>query len=97
MAMEIPCVATWIAGIPELIQDGIDGLLVAPSDVDQLSAAIRRLMDDPDLRRRVAMAGRRKVVEKYNLAVNTGRLAQVFERQVTREVGLDLTIGKAGR
>ena len=97
MAMEIPCVATWIAGIPELIQDGIDGLLVAPSDVDQLSAAIRRLMDDPDLRRRVARAGRRQVVEKYNLAVNTGRLAQVFERQVTREVGLDLTIGKAGR
>ena len=86
-----------LRSIPELIQDGIDGLLVAPSDVDQLSAAIRRLMDDPDLRRRVAMAGRRKVVEKYNLAVNTGRLAQVFERQVTREVGLDLTIGKAGR
>jgi colanic acid/amylovoran biosynthesis glycosyltransferase len=83
MAMGIPCVATWIAGIPELIQDGIDGLLVAPSDVDQLSAAIRRLMDDPDLRRRVAIAGRQKVVEKYNLSLNTGRLAQVFERLVT--------------
>jgi colanic acid/amylovoran biosynthesis glycosyltransferase len=85
MAMEIPCVATWIAGIPELIQDGIDGLLVAPSDVNHLSAAIRRLMDDPDLRRRVAIAGRRKVVEKYSLSVNTARLAQVFERLVTGE------------
>ena len=85
MAMEIPCVATWIAGIPELIQDGVDGLLVAPSDVDQLSTAIRRLMDDPDLRTRIAIAGRRKIIDKYNLSVNTGRLAEVFERVLTRD------------
>jgi glycosyltransferase involved in cell wall biosynthesis len=85
MAMEIPCVATWIAGIPELIQDGVDGLLVAPSDVDQLSTAIRRLMDDPDLRTRITIAGRRKIIDKYNLSVNTGRLAEVFERVLTRD------------
>jgi colanic acid/amylovoran biosynthesis glycosyltransferase len=85
MAMEIPCVATWIAGIPELIQDGVNGLLVAPSDVDQLSAAIRRLMDDPDLRRRLAVAGRRKVIETYSLSVNTKRLARVLEKLMTGE------------
>jgi colanic acid/amylovoran biosynthesis glycosyltransferase len=85
MAMEIPCVATWIAGIPELIQNEVDGLLVPPSDVGQLSAAIRRLMDDPDLRRRIAKAGRQKIIEQYNLSVNTGRLAEVFERRLTRE------------
>ena len=50
MAMEIPCVTTWITGIPELIRNGIDGLLVAPSDELALAAAIARLMDDPDLR-----------------------------------------------
>jgi glycosyltransferase involved in cell wall biosynthesis len=42
MAMEIPCVATFITGIPELIRDGLDGLLVAPSDVAALADAIGR-------------------------------------------------------
>src|SRR5208283_4829474 len=59
MAMEIPCVATWITGIPELIRDSIDGLLVAPSDVDGLASAIARLMDDGQLSRRLGTAGRK--------------------------------------
>ena len=42
MAMEIPCVATRIAGIPELIEDGVEGLLVAASDVQGMAAAIGR-------------------------------------------------------
>jgi colanic acid/amylovoran biosynthesis glycosyltransferase len=87
MAMEIPCVATWIAGIPELIQNEVDGLLVAPSDVGQLSGAIGRLLDDPDLRTRIAKAGRRKIIQQYNLSVNTGRLARVFERRLTSALG----------
>ena len=82
MAMETPCVATRIAGIPELIQDGLDGLLVEPSDVGQLATAIARLMDDPDLRRRIARAGRDKVVQQYNLSKNTELLAKVFERRL---------------
>jgi len=82
MAMEIPCVAPWIAGIPELIQNEVDGLLVAPSDVGQLSNAIRRLMDEPELRRRLAEAGRRKIVQRYNLSMNTGQLARVFESRL---------------
>jgi glycosyltransferase involved in cell wall biosynthesis len=82
MAMEIPCVATWITGVPELIQNGQDGLLVAPSDVGQLVTAIASLMDDPDLRRRIAKAGRCKVIEKYDLSKNTALLAGVFERRV---------------
>jgi colanic acid/amylovoran biosynthesis glycosyltransferase len=84
MAMEIPCVATWIAGVPELIQNGLDGLLVAPSDVGQLSTAIARLMDDPDLRRRIATAGRCKIIQQYNLSKNTALLAKLFERQVSK-------------
>lgn len=83
MAMEIPCVATWITGVPELIQDGIDGLLVAPSDVGQLSTAIARLMDDPELRSRIAKYGRYKIIEKYNLSKNTALLAKAFERRVS--------------
>ncbi len=83
MAMEIPCVATRITGIPELIQDGLDGLLVTPSDVGTLSAAIARLMDDPDLRKRIGASGRSKIMQQYNLSRNTAQLAKLFERWVT--------------
>jgi len=79
MAMEIPCVATWITGIPELIRDSIDGLLVAPSDDGAMADAIARLMDDGELRKRLGAAGRRRVIEKYNLRPNVEHLAQVFE------------------
>jgi len=82
MAMQIPCVATRITGIPELIRDGIDGLLVTPSDMGELADAIRRLLDDPALRRRLAEAGRRRVQEKYQLASNLARLSEIFRRRL---------------
>lgn len=82
MAMEIPCVATCINGVPELIRDGIDGLLVAPSDEEALARALAALMDDEHLRRRLGEAGRRRVVERYNLATNSARLAEIFHRRV---------------
>jgi glycosyltransferase involved in cell wall biosynthesis len=82
MAMQVPCVATFVAGIPELIRDGVDGLLVAPSDVGALAGAIARLMDDAALRRRVAEQGRRHVLEAYDLERNTRRLADIFRRRI---------------
>ena len=78
MAMEIPCVATRITGIPELIRDQIDGLLVTPSSDEELAAAIARLMDDPELRRRIGAAGRQRVMESYDLGRNTAQLAAIF-------------------
>ncbi len=85
MAMELPCIATWIAGIPELIDNGIDGLLVPPADPAALADAIVRLMDDPDLAQRLGAAGRQKVVSKYNLEHNTERLGDEFRRLLAAE------------
>ncbi|HZT33965.1 MAG TPA: glycosyltransferase [Bryobacteraceae bacterium] len=82
MAMEIPCITTWINGIPELVRDAVDGILVAPSDDEALAEAIARLMDDVGLRRRLGQAGRRRVLERYDLERNTGRLAEVFGRRL---------------
>ncbi len=82
MAMEIPCVTTRITGIPELICDGIDGLLVAPSSVEELAAALERLMDDPDLRRTLGENGRKRVVEDYDLSKNVERLGDIFQRRL---------------
>jgi colanic acid/amylovoran biosynthesis glycosyltransferase len=82
MAMEIPCVSTCIAGIPELIRDGIDGLLVPPSDGIALARAIATLMDDAALRQRIAQAGRRRILAKYDLNRNAMNLAAVFRERL---------------
>lgn len=82
MAMEIPCVSSRITGIPELIRDGIDGMLVAPSDVDSLVAALARLLDDEDFRARIGKAGRARVLEYYDLRENVRQLADVFAERV---------------
>ena len=78
MAMEVPCISTYVAGIPELIRNEVDGILVMPSDDRALAAAIERLMLDPDLRARLGVAGRQRVMEKYDLNSNVARLAQLF-------------------
>ena len=82
MAMEIPCVTTFITGIPELIRSGTDGVLVAPSDVDELADAIESLVVDSALRRRLGAAGRARVLDKYNLLKNTEHMASVFRRRL---------------
>jgi glycosyltransferase involved in cell wall biosynthesis len=82
MAMEIPCVTTFVNGIPELIRDTSDGLLVPPSDDVALAAAIACLMDDGALRKRLGASARLRVVERYNLARNVERLADTFRRRL---------------
>lgn len=78
MASGIPCVTTRITGIPELIRDGIDGLLVSPSDTNELVNALASLMDDQELRQDLARSGRARVEEKFNLTRNIDRLGDVF-------------------
>lgn len=78
MAMEIACISTAIAGIPELIRNGIDGLLVEASDERGLAAAIDSLSSDFTMRHRLGAAGRCRVLEKFNLNYNVARLAQIF-------------------
>lgn len=82
MAMEIPCVTTQIAGIPEMIRPGLDGLLVAPSDLDGLTAALATLMDDAALRDRIGKSGRARVKEHYDLHRNVEKLAAIFAERI---------------
>ena len=84
MAMEISCVSTYVAGIPELIRPEIDGLLVPASSEEALVEALVRLITDADLRRSLARSGRQRVLEFYSLDTNVGLLAKVFRGQLTK-------------
>ena len=79
MAMEIPCVTTRITGILELIRDQVDGLLVTPSSDEELAAAIARLLDDSELRRRLGKSARQRILEDYDLHHNTAQLGSIFQ------------------
>lgn len=63
MACGKPVVASRVGGIPELVRDGVDGILVDAGDVNALSGAIVKLLDDPVLRKRMGDAGRKRVKE----------------------------------
>ena len=78
MAMEIACVATSIMGIPELIRNEVDGLLVEPANEEELAAALARLLDQPELRLRLGKSARRRVVECYDLGRNTAEFAAML-------------------
>ncbi|MES2391924.1 MAG: glycosyltransferase [Acidobacteriota bacterium] len=83
MALGLPCVSTTVAGIPELIQTGRDGLLVAPSNVEELAEAIESLANDPALRNFLGRSARRRIIRDYNLPLNQERLAQCFANRLT--------------
>jgi colanic acid/amylovoran biosynthesis glycosyltransferase len=85
MAMQIPCVSTSITGIPELIRDGVDGLLVPAADLDALVWALERLINDGELRERLAKNGRARILEHYDLARNVKALASIFTERIPVE------------
>lgn len=65
MAAAIPVVATAVGGNPELVQDGVNGYLVAPGNPEALGDAVIRLLADPGLRRRFGAAGRALVDSRF--------------------------------
>jgi glycosyltransferase involved in cell wall biosynthesis len=74
----LACVATKVSGIPELIEDGRTGLLVAPESPAEFARALEALIADPVRRRSLGAAGRRRVAEKFGLEANIARLARRF-------------------
>jgi colanic acid/amylovoran biosynthesis glycosyltransferase len=84
MAMEVPCVSTFVAGIPELIRDSIEGLLVPPSSEQALFTALERVICDAGFRRDLAAAGRRRVIVFYDLQYNVRLLADMLQARLSQ-------------
>jgi len=79
MAAGVPVVATRIAGIPELVDDGLNGFLVPPGDPAVTATAVRQLLEDAELRNRFAIAGRAKVEREFNINMEACWLAKILK------------------
>jgi colanic acid/amylovoran biosynthesis glycosyltransferase len=78
MAVGTPCVATAVTGIPEIVHDGVTGVLVGERDPGALAAAIGRLLIDDGLRVRLASAGRALVERAFDARRNAERIRDMF-------------------
>ena len=80
MAAGKPVVASRIGGIPETVDDGVNGIIVTPGNVEQLTEGIVRLALDPALRARMGHAGRAKAEREFDSLQVARRNLQVYER-----------------
>lgn len=81
MAMGLPVVTTRIAGIPELIEDGHSGILVAPGRADDLADSLAGLLEDGELHRRLAANGREAVARGFDSEATAAQLQALFARE----------------
>jgi len=82
MACRVPVVSTRISGIPELVADGANGLLVPPNDAEALAAALQRLHQDPALADRLARAGQATVAHRFDGDHLASQLATLFQAAI---------------
>lgn len=82
MALGKPVVSSRVAGIPELVRDGVNGLLFTPSHWPGLAEAMTTLARDPALRQRFGVAGRAAVIEEFAIERAVCPLLPLFSSKI---------------
>jgi glycosyltransferase involved in cell wall biosynthesis len=80
MGAGLPVVATRVAGIPEVVQDGVTGILVAPADVPALGSALARLVADPALRQTMGAAASAFVRPRFGVDTYVAAVTDLYDR-----------------
>ena len=79
MAASRPIVASRVGGIPEIIEDGVEGYLVEPMDVNNLAERCRRLIESPDVARKMGEQGRKRVEREFSATAMADRVVSVYK------------------
>lgn len=83
-AMAKPVIGADIGGIPEIIDDGVNGLLFRPADVGDLVKKIKYLLDNKDRFREMGENARRKALENYNQNIHYEKILKVYQNLITK-------------
>ena len=84
-ACGVPAVATRVGGVPELVQDGVTGLLIHPGDADALTAALARLLENPQLAARLGQTARERAEEQFSIRRQVEALRRLWSRVLEEE------------
>ncbi len=87
MACGLPVVSTAVAGIPELVRDGENGVLVAAHDVASIAAALGALLADNARRARMSAAARQTVTDAFDLRSGARQMVALFEQLTSKSLG----------
>ena len=80
MALGVPVISTYHSGIPELVQDGKSGFLVAERDVDGLAEKLIYLIEHQELWSEIGQAGREYVIQNYDINRLNDRLLEIYRK-----------------
>jgi glycosyltransferase involved in cell wall biosynthesis len=80
-----PVVATKVGGIPEIVDDGVDGVLVPPANSEALAEAIAGLLNDPERRAEMTGAGREKVERRFSFESMVKEYEEIYEAALKRK------------
>ncbi len=86
MASALPVVATAVGGTPEIVRDGIDGLLVPRGDSRATAAAFLRLLDDPVGAAALGASGRERVRQRYRIETTVETYMSLYQRLAGRAI-----------
>ncbi len=82
IAMEVPIVASRVGGIPEVVRDGVSGLLVPPHDIPGIAKALLELLRKPALAARMGAAARQQIREEFDIESNACSLVGLLEAEL---------------
>ena len=85
MAAKLPVIATSVGGIPEIIRDGENGILVPSENPQAIAEAISRYYYDPDLRKKLALAGHQRVRNDFSIESLIKQMQNLYERLLSEK------------
>jgi len=83
MSMKLPVISTNITGIPEIVDNGVNGILIPPNNTEALEEAIEKLIGNPQLRKQLGDNARKKIEERFDIKKNISKYVYLFERRMS--------------
>jgi glycosyltransferase involved in cell wall biosynthesis len=80
LSVGLPCIATAVGGTPDVIVDGVNGLLIAPDKADELRTGLLKLLSDGSMRQRLGVQARETIQARYSLESTADQLASLYMR-----------------
>ena len=89
MAMEKPVVASRVGGIPDLVEDGVNGFLVSPGKIRALREGLLKVLRDKKLARKLGKQGRRKTTDRFSAEIMVQSIDRIY-RELLSAKGISL-------